>query len=152
MNKSIIWIYSLVVNRANWLEFILNNRPFSLVHFVFPIQIMWWYSLRRFDSLSCSLKRVHADIFMLALMNKRIKSPEFHHMICFGKTKCTSEKGLLGIYISWPRLVVCWGQKVWNLFYNTAPNVARSKESLVSWSWFIRCCSLFSGSAASHHQ
>ena len=21
-----------------------NNRPFSLVHFVFPIQIMWWYS------------------------------------------------------------------------------------------------------------
>ena len=24
-----------------------------------------------------------------------IKSPEYHHMICIGKTKCTSEKGLL---------------------------------------------------------
>ena len=24
-----------------------------------------------------------------------IKSPEYHHMICNGKTKCTSEKGLL---------------------------------------------------------
>ena len=23
-----------------------------------------------------------------------IKSPEYHHMICIGKTKCTSEKGL----------------------------------------------------------
>ena len=26
---------------------------------------------------------------------QRIKSPEYHHMICIGKTKCTSEKGLL---------------------------------------------------------
>ena len=27
---------------------------------------------------------------------QRIKSPEYNHMICIGKTKCTSEKGLLG--------------------------------------------------------
>ena len=26
---------------------------------------------------------------------QRIKSPENHHVICIGKTKCTSEKGLL---------------------------------------------------------
>ena len=37
----------------------------------------------RFDPLSCSLKGVHAS------MN------EYHHMICIGKTKFASEKGLL---------------------------------------------------------
>ena len=26
---------------------------------------------------------------------QRIKSPEYRHMICIGKTKCTSEKGQL---------------------------------------------------------
>ena len=41
------------------------NRPFSLVHFVFHVMI-----LRRFDPLSCSLKRVHASMNMLFLMNK----------------------------------------------------------------------------------
>ena len=57
--------------------------------------------LRRFDPSSCSLKRVHADIFMLSctLFNEqtrqRIKSRNYYHMICFAKTKCTSEKGLL---------------------------------------------------------
>ena len=49
--------------------------------------------LRRFDPLSCSLKRVHASMNMFA--RQGIKSPEYHHMICIGKTKCTSEKGLL---------------------------------------------------------
>ena len=49
--------------------------------------------LRRFDRLSCSLRRVHASMNMFA--RQRIKSPEYHHMICIGKTKCTSEKGLL---------------------------------------------------------
>ena len=29
---------------------------------------------------------------------QRIKSPEYHHMICIGKTKCTSEKGLLQVH------------------------------------------------------
>ena len=41
------------------------NRPFSLVHFVFHVMI-----LRRFDPLSCSLKRVHASMNILFLMNK----------------------------------------------------------------------------------
>ena len=48
------------------------NRPFLLVHF--------------------------ADLFMLAstLFNEQNKGPsEYYHMICIGKTKCTSEKGLL---------------------------------------------------------
>ena len=31
------------------------------------------------------------------LTRQRIKSPEDHHMICIGKTKCTSEKGLLDL-------------------------------------------------------
>ena len=30
-----------------------------------------------------------------SLTRQRIKSPEYHHMICIGKTKCSSEKGLL---------------------------------------------------------
>ena len=51
---------------------IADNRPFSLVHFVFPMQIMCQYLG---GSVLCfgSLKRVHADIFMLAcalLMSK----------------------------------------------------------------------------------
>ena len=49
--------------------------------------------LRRFDPLSCSLKRVRASMNMFE--RQRIKSPEYHRMICIGKTKCTSEKGLL---------------------------------------------------------
>ena len=49
--------------------------------------------LRRFDPLSCSLKRVNASMNMFA--RQRIKSPIYHHMICIGKTKCASEKGLL---------------------------------------------------------
>ena len=48
--------------------------------------------LRRFDSLSCSLTRVDASMNMSA--RQRIKSPEYHHMICIGETKCTSENGL----------------------------------------------------------
>ena len=39
--------------------------------------------------------RVHASTNVLFLWTRqRIKSPEYHHMICIGKTKCTSEKGL----------------------------------------------------------
>ena len=49
--------------------------------------------LRRFDPLSCLLKRVHTSMNMFA--RQRIKSPEYHHVICIGKTKCTSEKGPL---------------------------------------------------------
>ena len=36
---------------------------------------------------------------MNMIARQRIKSPEYHHMICIGKTKCTSEKGLF----SWLR-------------------------------------------------
>ena len=53
--------------------------------------------LRRFGPFFCSLKRVDAGIFMLAcaLFNEQNKGPpEYYHMICIGKTKCTSEKGL----------------------------------------------------------
>ena len=32
---------------------------------------------------------------MNMFVRQRIKSPEYHHMICIGKTKCTSEEGLL---------------------------------------------------------
>ena len=48
--------------------------------------------LRRFGPLFCSLKRVHADIFMLAYT---LFNEQYYHMICIGKTKCTNEKGLL---------------------------------------------------------
>ena len=30
-----------------------------------------------------------------------MKSPEYHHMICIGKTKCTSEKGLLALWFGY---------------------------------------------------
>ena len=73
--------------------------------------------LRRFDPLSCSLIRVHASMNMSACalfneqLRQRIKSPEYHHMICIGKTKCTSEKGLLMVKQPWSeslkRVQVC---------------------------------------------
>ena len=55
--------------------------------------------LRRFDPLSCSLNIVHADIFMFActLFNEQDKGSNLRvssHDL-YGKTKCTSEKGLL---------------------------------------------------------
>ena len=53
---------------------------------------------RRFGSFFGSLKRVHADIFMLACAlsaKQRTNPPKYDHVICIGKTKCTSEKGLL---------------------------------------------------------
>ena len=40
------------------------NRPFSLEHFVFPYRSC--DDTRRFDPLSCSLKRVHASMNMFA--------------------------------------------------------------------------------------
>ena len=52
--------------------------------------------LRRFGPLFCWLKRVHADIFMLAcaLFNEQNKDPIVLSIIRWF-TKCTSEKGLL---------------------------------------------------------
>ena len=49
-----------------------GNRPFPLVHFFLHVLI-----LRRFGPFFCSLKRVHAGIFMLAcaLFNEQNKRP-----------------------------------------------------------------------------
>ena len=51
--------------------------------------------LRRFDPLSCALRRVYASMNMSACTLLINKSPEYHHMVCIGKTKWTSEKGQL---------------------------------------------------------
>ena len=70
------------------------DRHFSLVHFVFPIQSTYHVMiLRRFDPLSCSLKRVYSCLHVLFLMNKtkdQISWISAH--VCIGKTQCTSEK------------------------------------------------------------
>ena len=90
---------SISSTKSNFFDIPFNttDRPFALVHFVFPIYTDHVMILRRFDPLSCSLKRVHASITMFA--RQKIKTPEYHHMICIGKTKCTGEKGLFHIEI-----------------------------------------------------
>ena len=50
---------------------------------------------RRFEPLLCSLKRPRASMKMSHFERKY--SPEYRHLICIGKTKSTSEKGLLGL-------------------------------------------------------
>ena len=47
----------------------------------------------RFEPLSNSLKRLRASMKITNLEGKY--SPGYRHMICIGKTKSTSEKGLL---------------------------------------------------------
>ena len=47
--------------------------------------------LRRFEPLSCSLKRLHASMKMFNFERKY--SPGYRYMICIGKTKSTSKKG-----------------------------------------------------------
>ena len=50
----------------------------------------------RFELLLCSLKRAWASMKM---SNFEIKySPGYCHMICVGKSKSTSEKGLFNLY------------------------------------------------------
>ena len=48
---------------------------------------------RRFEPLSCSLERLRASMKMSNFERKC--SPEYRHVICIGKTKSTSQKGLL---------------------------------------------------------
>ena len=50
------------------------------------------------DPLSCSLKRLRASMKMSNFERKYC--PEYRHMICIGKTKSTSEKGLLSEFVS----------------------------------------------------
>lgn len=69
-----------------------SNRPFSLVHFVYVL------NTQEVPSFLLLLERVHAGILMLACAlsnDQRTNPPEYYHMICIGKTKCTREKGLL---------------------------------------------------------
>ena len=51
--------------------------------------------LRRFYPLSCLFIKKSTCRHIHAWTRQRIKSPEYYHMICFGISKCTSEKGLL---------------------------------------------------------
>ena len=71
-----------------------GNRPSSLFDFVFPntdhVTIP-----RRFEPLSCSLKRLHASMKTSHLERKYY--PGYRHMICIGKTKSTSEKRLVRV-------------------------------------------------------
>ena len=40
-------------------------------------------------------KHEYVCMYSFQWTRQRTQSPEYHHMICVGKTKCTSEKGLL---------------------------------------------------------
>ena len=64
-----------------------SNRPFCFPnadHVTIP---------RRFEPLACSLERLRASMKISNFERKC--SPGNRHMICIGKTKSTSEKGLL---------------------------------------------------------
>ena len=69
------------------------NRPFSLVDFIFPLQIIWRYPgeyfLSKFDILM--IKVLAGSLFK----EKDHGSNLLGHMICIGETKSTSEKGQL---------------------------------------------------------
>ena len=70
------------------------DRPFSLVHFVFPNtdHVM---TLRRFDPLSCSLKRRNASMDILFLMNKGSNLLSIITWSVLGKQNIQAKKGLL---------------------------------------------------------
>ena len=90
------------------------NRPFRLVHFVFP-NTDHVIILRRFGLLFCSLKWGHASMNMPActLFNKQNKGPSLLSIITWsvlGKTKRTSQKGLLDYNYFKERLGGCLKQ------------------------------------------
>ena len=72
----------------------LPNRPFSLVDFLFPMQI------KSCDDTQESVffqndRHFHARTQSFYWKRQRFKCPRYRHMIRIGKTKSTSEKGLL---------------------------------------------------------
>ena len=81
------WYFSRAFSK---LQVIVRNTPFSLVDFVFPPQILWRYP-GEYSKL---------DIFMLprSLSNEHDMGSNLmgirRHMICIGKTKSASEKGI----------------------------------------------------------
>ena len=72
----------------------LPNRPFSLVDFLFPMQI------KSCDDTQESVffqndRHFHARTQSFYWKRQRFKCPRYRHMIGIGKTNSTSEKGLL---------------------------------------------------------
>ena len=61
-------------------------------------------TLKRFDPLSCSSKKSTCRHIRA---RQKIKSLEYYHMVCIGKTKCSSEKVLLTTLLSFYKGFVC---------------------------------------------